>query len=203
MFKDVLQETLEAEMDTQLGYDKYDISEKQTQNSRNGYSKKTIKSQLGPVELNIPRDRTGEFEPKIISKYQRNVTGIEDKVMALYAAGMTTRDISEQIKNLYDVEISAEMVSNITNRIIPVVTEWQNRPLEKTYSFVFMDAIHYKVREDKQIVVKAAYVVLGVNMDGEKEVLGIWVGANESSKFWLSVLNDLKNRGVQNVLYSV
>ncbi len=200
MFKEVLQETLEAEMDTQLGYGKYDISEKETQNSRNGYSKKTIKSQLGPVELNIPRDRTGEFEPKIISKYQRNVTGIEDKVMALYAAGMTTRDIAEQIKNLYDVDISADMVSNITNRIVPVVTEWQNRPLEKTYSFVFMDAIHYKVREDKQIVVKAAYVVLGVNVDGEKEVLGIWVGANESSKFWLSVLNDLKNRGVQNVL---
>lgn len=200
MFKDVLQETLEAEMDTQLGYGKYDTSEKQTENSRNGYSKKTIKSQLGPVELNVPRDRSGNFEPKIISKYQRNVTGIEDKVMALYAAGMTTRDISEQIKNLYDVDISADMVSNITNRIIPVVTEWQTRPLEKTYSFVFMDAIHYKVRDDKQIVVKAAYVVLGVNMDGEKEVLGIWVGANESSKFWLSVLNDLKNRGVQDVL---
>lgn len=200
MFKDVLQEALEAEMDTQLGYDKYDITEKQTQNSRNGYSKKTIKSQLGPVELNIPRDRAGEFEPKLISKYQRNVTGIEDKVMSLYAAGMTTRDITEQIKNLYDVEISADMVSNITSRIIPVVTEWQNRPLEKTYSFIFMDAIHYKVREDKQVVVKAAYVVLGVNMDGEKEVLGIWVGANESSKFWLSVLNDLRNRGVKDVL---
>jgi Transposase and inactivated derivatives len=200
MFKEVLQETLEAEMDTQLGYDKYDVTEKQTSNSRNGYSKKTIKTELGPVELNIPRDRNGEYEPKIIPKYQRNATGIEDKVMSLYAAGMTTRDITEQIKNLYDVEISAEMVSNITNRIIPVVTEWQNRPLEKTYSFVFMDAIHYKVREDKQIVVKAAYVVLGVNMDGEKEVLGIWVGANESSKFWLSVLNDLKNRGVKDVL---
>lgn len=200
MFKDVLQEALEAEIDTQLGYDKYDVAEKQTTNSRNGYSKKSIKTELGPVELNIPRDRNGEYEPKIVPKYQRNVTGIEDKIMALYAAGMTTRDITEQIKNLYDVEISAEMVSNITNRIIPVVTEWQNRPLEKTYSFVFMDAIHYKVREDKQIVVKAAYVVLGVNMDGEKDVLGIWVGANESSKFWLSVLNDLKNRGVKDVL---
>lgn len=200
MFKEVLQETLEAEMDTELGYSKYDTSEKETQNSRNGYSKKTIKSQLGPIELNVPRDRAGEFEPKIISKYQRNVTGIEEKVMALYAAGMTTRDISEQIKNLYDVDISADMVSNITNRIIPVVTEWQNRPLERTYSFIFMDAIHYKVREDKHIVLKAAYVVLGVNMDGEKEVLGIWVGANETSKFWLSVLNDLKNRGVQDVL---
>lgn len=200
MFKDVLQEALEAEMDTQLGYDKYDVSEKQTQNSRNGYSKKTIKSELGTMNLNVPRDRNGEFEPTLIPKYQRNINGIEEKIIALYAGGMTTRDISEQIKGLYDVEISAEMVSNITNRVLPVVTDWQNRPLEKAYSFVFMDAIHYKVREEKQIVVKAAYVVLGVNMDGEKEVLGIWVGANESSKFWLSVLNDLKNRGVQNVL---
>jgi len=200
MFREVLQETLEAEMDSQLGYDKYDISEKQTPNSRNGYSKKTVKSELGAVELNIPRDRNGEFEPKILPKYQRNINGIEDKIMALYAAGMTTRDISEQVKNLYDVEISAEMVSNITNRIMPVVTEWQNRPLEKTYSFVFMDAIHYKVRDDKHIIIKAAYVVLGVNMDGEKEVLGIWIGANESSKFWLSVLNDLRNRGLQNAL---
>jgi transposase-like protein len=200
MFRDVLQETLEAEMDSQLGYDKYDISEKQTPNSRNGYSKKTVKSELGAVELNIPRDRNGEFDPKILPKYQRNINGIEDKITALYATGMTTRDISEQIKNLYDVDISAEMVSNITNRILPLVTEWQNRPLEKTYSFVFMDAIHYKVRDDKHIAIKAAYVVLGVNMDGEKEVLGIWIGASESSKFWLSVLNDLRNRGLQNVL---
>lgn len=200
MFRDVLQETLESEMDTQLGYDKYDISEKQTKNNRNGYLKKHVKSELGTVELNIPRDRKGEFEPKIVPKYQRNVTSIEDKILTLYAAGMTTRDISEQVKNLYDVEISAEMVLNITNKIIPVVTEWQNRPLEKTYSFVFMDAIHYKVRDEKQIVIKAAYVVLGVNMDGEKEVLGIWVGTNESSKFWLSVLNDLRNRGMQDVL---
>ena len=200
MFRDVLQETLEAEMDLELGYDKYDISEKQTSNSRNGYSKKTVKSELGAIDLNIPRDRNGEFEPKILPKYQRNINGIEDKITALYATGMTTRDISEQIKNLYDIDISAEMVSNITNRILPLVTEWQNRPLEKTYSFVFMDAIHFKVRDDKHIAIKAAYVVLGVNMDGEKEVLGIWIGANESSKFWLSVLNDLKNRGLQNVL---
>lgn len=118
LFKEVLQEALEAEMDTQLGYDKYDVTEKQTLNSRNGYSKKTIKTQLGAVELNIPRDRNGEYEPKIVPKYQRNVTGIEDKIIGLYAAGMTTRDITEQVKNLYDVEISAEMVSNITNRII-------------------------------------------------------------------------------------
>ena len=200
MFGDVLQEVLEAEMDMHLGYDKNDLSQKDTSNRRNGYSTKTIKSELGPIKIDIPRDRDGNFEPQIIPKYQRNINGIEDKITALYAAGMTTRDISEQIKNLYNVDISAEMVSNITNRIIPLALEWQNRPLEATYSFIFMDAIHYKVREDKQVVVKAAYVVLGVNMDGEKDVLGIWIGANESSKFWLSVLNDLKNRGVQDVL---
>ncbi len=122
------------------------------------------------------------------------------KILSLYAKGMTTTDIKEQIKELYDVEISTETVSNITGRIMPLVTEWQNRPLENTYSFIFMDAIHYKVREDKQIIVKAAYVVLGVNIDGEKEVLGIWIGTNESSKFWLSVLNDLKNRGMEKAL---
>lgn len=198
LFKDVLQEALEAELDETLGYGKHAISE--SSNSRNGYSKKTIKSELGEISLNIPRDRNGEFEPKIVPKYQRNVNGIEDKILSLYSKGMTTRDISEQIKELYDVEISAETVSNITNRILPLVSEWQNRPLEKTYSFIFMDAIHYKVREDKRVIVKAAYVVIGVDLDGNKEVLGIWIGANESSKFWLGVLNDLKTRGVQDVL---
>jgi len=200
LFSDVLQETLNAELDAHLGYDKHDISQKEGTNSRNGFSQKTVKSALGEVEIHVPRDRKGEFEPKLIEKYQKNITGIEDKVLALYATGMTTRDIEEQIKVLYDVEIPPDMVSSITNRILPLVAEWQDRPLEKMYSFVFMDAIHYKVREDKHIVLKAAYVVLGVNMDGEKEVLGIWVGANESSKFWLGVLNDLKNRGVQDVL---
>lgn len=201
LFRDVLQEALEAEMDEVLGYGKYDVSQKNSvNNSRNGYSPKTIKTELGPVKLNIPRDRNSDFEPKIVPKHQRTVNGIEDKILGLYATGMTTRDIAEQVKALYGVDVSAETVSNITNRILPLVSEWQNRPLEETYSFVFMDAIHYKVREDKRIVVKAAYVVIGVNLDGKKEVLGIWIGANESSKFWLSVLNDLKNRGTKNVL---
>ena len=200
MFREVLQEALEVELEEKLGYDKYNISEKQTSNSRNGYSKKTVKSELGPVELNIPRDRNGEFEPQLIPKHQRNITGIEDKVLSLYTAGLSTRDIHDQIKELYDVEISAEMVSKITDRVLPMVSEWQNRPLESTYAFIFLDAIHYKVREEKQIVNKAAYVAIGVNMDGEKDVLGIWIGANESSKFWLSVLNDLKSRGIKTVL---
>ncbi|MEG2743109.1 MAG: IS256 family transposase [Clostridium sp.] len=199
MFREVLQESLEAEMDEALGYGKYDYTEKSSENSRNGYSKKTVKTELGPVEINVPRDRNGEFDPKIIAKHQRSANGIEDKILSLYATGMTTRDIAEQVKGLYGIDVSAETVSNITNRILPLVSDWQNRPLESTYSFIFMDAIHYKVREEKQIVVKAAYVIIGVNMDGVKEVLGIWIGANESSKFWLSVLNDLKNRGVQNV----
>ena len=200
MFKDVLQETLEVELEEKLGYDRYNISEKQTPNSRNGYSKKTVKSELGPVEISIPRDRNGEFEPQIIPKHQRNITGIEDKVLSLYTAGLSTRDIHYQIKELYDVEISADMVSKITDRILPMVQEWQNRSLETTYSFVFLDAIHFKVREDKQVVNKAAYVAIGVNMDGEKDVLGIWIGANETSKFWLAVLNDLRSRGAKNVL---
>ena len=200
LFKDVLQEALEAELDEALGYGKYNVESKSCNNSRNGYSKKVLKTELGPVDLKIPRDRAGEFEPKLVPKHERKVEGIEDKVIGLYSKGMTTRDISEQIKELYGVDISAETVSNITNRLLPLVSDWQSRPLEKTYAFVFMDAIHYKVREDKQIKVKAAYVVIGVNMDGEKEVLGIWIGANESSKFWLSVLNDLKNRGVEKVL---
>jgi transposase-like protein len=200
MFKDVLQEALEVELEEKLGYDKYNVSEKQTPNSRNGYSKKTVKSELGSVEINVPRDRNGEFEPQIIPKHQRNITGIEDKVLSLYTAGLSTRDIHDQIKELYDVEISAEMVSKITDRVLPMLYEWQNRPLETTYSFVFLDAIHFKVREEKQVVNKAAYVAIGVNMDGEKDVLGIWIGANETSKFWLSVLNDLRTRGTKNVL---
>lgn len=203
MFREVLQETLEAELDEKLGYDKYDVETKllnSSENSRNGYSKKTLKTQLGNVELDIPRDRNGEYEPQIIPKHKRNVTGIEEKVLALYAAGMTTRDIHAQIRDLYDVEISAEMVSKITDRVLPLMQEWQNRPLESVYPFVFLDAIHYKVREDKQIVNKAAYVAIGVNTDGCKDVLGIWIGGNETSKFWLGVLNELKNRGVSDVL---
>lgn len=203
MFREVLQESLEAELDEKLGYSKYDTNTRSLiagENSRNGHSKKTVKSQLGNVELNIPSDRNGEFEPQIVSKHQRNVTGIEEKVLALYAAGMTTRDIHAQIQDLYGVEISAEMVSKITDRVLPMVQEWQSRPLEAIYPFVFMDAIHYKVREDKQIVNKAAYVVMGVNLDGCKDVLGIWIGGNETSKYWLGVLNELKNRGIEDVL---
>ena len=199
-FKDLLQEMLEAEMDVTMGYDKNDVKNKQTDNYRNGHSEKTVKSQYGTIDLKIPRDRNGEHEPKIIPKYKRDISGIEEKVIALYARGMSTRDIHEQIKDLYGIEVSAEMVSKITERIIPEIKEWQNRPLEPIYPFMFLDAIHYKIRDDGHILNRAAYVVLGIRVDGTKDILGIWIGENESSKFWLGVLNDLKNRGVEDVL---
>lgn len=200
MFKDVLQEMLEAELDDHLGYGKYNVSEKGTTNSRNGYSKKNLKTEFGNVDIDVPRDRNGEFKPQIVPKHKRDISGLEQKIISLYARGMSTRDIHDQIKELYEIEISAEMVSNITNKILPKINDWQSRPLDKMYTFVFMDAIHYKVREDNHIVSKAAYVVLGVNQDGFKEVLAIYIGENETSKFWLSVLNGLKNRGVEDVM---
>ena len=200
LFKDTIQEMLEAELSTELGYEKYEKKDKDTPNSRNGYTQKTVKTQFGEMEIDIPRDREGEFEPKIVPKYKRDISGIEEKVIALYARGMSTRDIHDQIKDLYGVELSAEMVSKITERIVPEIKEWQSRPLEKIYPFVFMDAIHYKVRTDGHIINRAAYVVLGVTIEGTKDILGIWIGENESARFWLGVLNELKNRGVEDVL---
>lgn len=200
MFKDVLQEMLEAELEENLGYSKYDVQNKKTENARNGYSKKTVRSNLGEIELAIPRDRNGEFTPVVVPKHKRDISGIEEKVISLYSYGMSTRDIHDQIKEIYGVELSAEMVSNITDRIIPMIQEWQKRPLDPIYPFIFLDAIHYKVRDNNQVINKAAYVVVGVTIDGYKDVLGIWIGENETSKFWLAVLNELKNRGVKDVL---
>lgn len=200
-FKDMMQEMLEAEMDVSLGYPKNEKGALLTDNKRNGYTPKTVKSQYGEFEVDIPRDRNAEFEPKIISKYQRDVSGIEDKVISLYARGMSTRDIHDQLQDIYGIELSAEMVSKITDRIIPEIKEWQSRPLNPMYPFVFMDAIHYKIKEDGRIINRAAYIVLGVTLDGTKDILSITIGANESSKFWLGMLNDLKNRGVLDVLF--
>ena len=202
MFRDVIEQVMEVEMDDELGRQRCQRSEEpeeQARNYRNGYSKKTVKTQLGEVEIKVPRDRLGNYEPKIIGKYDRNAEGMEEKILALYACGMSQRDISEQIKELYGVEISPELVSKISEKIMPEVTAWQNRPLEKVYPFVFMDAIHYKVKEDHRYITKAAYVVLGITMDGRKDILGVWIGEHESSKFWLGVLNDLKSRGIMDV----
>ena len=200
MFRDVVQTVMEVEMDEELGRERCQRAETScAPNYRNGYTKKTVKTQLGEVDIRVPRDRNGSFEPKIIGKYSRNADGMEEKILALYSCGMSQRDIAEQIKELYDVEISPDLVTKITEKIMPEVTAWQNRPLEAVYPFVFMDAIHYKVREDHRYVTKAAYVVLGIAMDGRKDILGVWIGEHESSKFWLNVLNDLKSRGVMDV----
>ena len=200
MFRDVIQTVMEVEMDEELGRERCQRSEMTSApNYRNGYTKKTVKTQLGEVDIKVPRDRNGSFEPKIIGKYSRNADGMEEKILALYSCGMSQRDIAEQIKELYDVEISPELVSKISEKIMPEVVAWQNRPLEAVYPFIFMDAIHYKVREDHRYVTKAAYVVLGITMDGRKDILGVWIGEHESSKFWLNVLNDLKSRGVLDV----
>lgn len=197
---DTLQGMLEAEMDEKLGYSKYDYRNKETDDSRNGYSKKTVTSSLGNIDLDIPRDRKGEFEPQAVKKNQTDISNIEDQVLSMYAKGMTTRDISDHLKSVYGVDASAEMISHMTDRILPVAKEWQNRPLEKKYAIVFMDAVHFHVRQDSQTVKKAVYVAVGIQLNGQKEVLGMWAGGNESAKYWLGVLNEIKNRGVEDIM---
>lgn len=199
MFKDALQEMMNAEFDNSMGYSKYDKTTEKTK-YRNGSTKKNLKSEFGEFEFETPRDRKGEFEPKIVPKNTRDVSGIEDKIISLYARGLTTREINEQIQDLYGIEVSATMVSNITDQIIPEIKEWQERPLDSVYPILFIDAVHFSVREENRVVKKAAYIVLGINKDGYKEIFGIWIGENESSKFWLGVLNDLKQRGVMDIL---
>lgn len=200
LFKDTLQEIFEAEMEEHLGYQKHDNAGDNSGNSRNGYSQKTIKSRFGESEISIPRDRNGEFEPRIIKKYATTSNQLEEQIVAMYAKGMSTRDIEDHIKDIYGVDISANTVSKITDKIIPLITEWQSRPLERVYPIVYLDAIHFKVRKDNRIINKAAYSVLGITMDGLKDILGIWIGENESASFWLGVCNDLKNRGVEDIL---
>ena len=201
MVGEVLENGLEAELDDELGYSKYDYRNKDTENSRNGYSRKSVKTSVGSVEIAVPRDRNGEFEPQIIKKNETSLAGdIEEKILSMYAKGMTTNDISSHIEDIYGLEVSDSLVSRITDKILPVVKEWQQRPLENIYAVVFMDAIHYNVRSEGRIVKKAVYIAIGINMDGKKEVLGMYVGENESAKYWLSILNGLKNRGVEDIL---
>jgi putative transposase len=200
LFAETIEEMLEAEMDSSLGYSKFDLTNKETKNKRNGKTKKTVRSEYGDVAIDVPRDREGEFDPVIVKKHQKNVTGIEDQIIALYAKGVSTREIQDHLEQLYGVEVSPTLISNVTNKIIPLVKEWQNRPLQTVYSVVFMDAIHFKVKQDGQISNKAAYMVIGIDLEGNKDVLGIWIGENESAKFWLTVLNELKNRGVNDIL---
>ncbi len=196
----VLENGLDAEMDEELGYSRYDYHNKNTDNSRNGHSAKNLKTSFGEMELEIPRDRKGEFEPQILKKHQTSISGdIEEKILSMYAKGMTTSDIETHIREIYGISVSDSTISRVTDKILPVVREWQSRPLERLYPIVFMDAIHFHVRSEGQVVKKAVYIAIGINLDGIKDVLGMWVGENESAKFWLSILNGLKNRGVEDI----
>jgi len=199
--KDVLQESLEEEMNGELGYSRYDWKNKATDNSRNGHSKKSVKSRFGKIDLKVPRDARGEFEPVIVKKHDRTISAeLEDLVVSLFARGMSNRDIESQMQRVYGVEVSAEMVSRITDKILPLAKEWQNRMLSPLYPIIFLDGIVFNVRQDGVVVKKTAYVVFAINIEGRKEVLGIWIGEAESSKFWMTVLSELKNRGVEDIL---
>lgn len=201
MMSVILEGALTEELDEELGYSKYDYRNKETLNSRNGYSQKTMHTSYGDMELDIPRDRKGEFEPQVIKKYQNTVTqDMEEKILSMYAKGMTTGDIESHMRDLYGVDISDSTISRVTDKVLPIVKEWQERPLEEIYAVVFMDAIHYHVRHEGRIVKRAVYIAIGIDMNGHKDVLGMYVGQNESAKFWLSILNGLKNRGVQDIL---
>lgn len=200
LFAGTIQEMLEAELEDHLGYERYDNKNKGTSNSRNGYRSKKVKSDFGEVKLSIPRDRNGDFEPKVIKNYDNDISGIENQIIGMYSKGMSTRDISTHLKSIYGIDVSHTLVSKITDRVLPLANEWQNRALDTIYPIVFMDAIHYKVRSEGRIINKAAYIAIGINLEGVKEVLGIWIGENESSKYWLKVLTDIKNRGVKDIL---
>ena len=196
-----LENGLEGELDEELGYSKYDYKNKMTDNSRNGTSQKKVKSSFGEIDIEVPRDRKGEFEPELVKKQQTSISGdIEEKILSMYAKGMTTSDIETHIRDIYGLSVSDSTISRITDKILPLVKEWQSRPLESVYAVVFMDAIHFYVRSEGQIIKKAVYIAIGINMEGTREVLGMWIGENESAKFWLSVLNGLKNRGLEDIL---
>jgi putative transposase len=198
--KRLVERALEGEMTTHLGYEKHSPEGKNTGNSRNGKSQKQVKGEFGEVELEVPRDRNGEFEPQLVKKGQRRLPGFDEKVIALYARGMTTREIQSHLHELYGVEVSPTLISNVTDAVLEDVKAWQNRALESVYPIVYLDAIHLKLRSEGHIQNQAVYLALGVNLEGHKELLGLWVGEAEGAKFWLNVLTELNNRGVQDIL---
>lgn len=204
LYKETIAEFLEtgltSELDEELGYDRYDYQNKTTGNSRNGHSKKTLRTSFGNIDIDVPRDRAGEFEPQLVRKNQTSISpDMEAKILSMYAKGMTTGDIEAHIVDIYGIEISDTTISRITDKILPVAKEWQQRPLEPIYAVMFLDAIHYHVRSEGQIVKKAVYIAIGIDLDGRKDVLGMWVGENESAKYWAGILNSLRNRGVEDI----
>lgn len=196
--KITLETALNAELDDHLGYSKHERVS--GSNSRNGYTSKTLQTEEGQFELNTPRDRNGEFEPELVKKKQRRFTSMNDKILFLYAQGMATREIVTTFKQLYDVEVSPALISRVTDAVIEQVIEWQSRPLDPVYPIVYLDCIVLKIRQDKQVINKSVYLALGVNLEGHKELLGLWLSENEGAKFWLNVLTELQNRGVKDIL---
>ncbi len=196
--KVTVETALNAELDDHLGYDKHQKSF--TCNSRNGYSSKTLKTEDGQFELNTPRDRDGSFEPQLVKKQQTRFTSMDDKILSLYAKGMTTREIVATFKEMYDADVSASLISKVTDAVIEQVVEWQSRPLDAIYPIVYLDCIVVKIRQDRQVINKSVYLALGVNMEGHKELLGMWLSENEGAKFWLNVLTELQTRGVKDIL---
>ena len=193
-----IKEMMEAEMDEHLGYEKSERSD--NEDYRNGYKTKQVNSSYGSMEIQVPQDRQSSFQPQIVKKRQKDISDIDQKIISMYAKGMTTRQISDTLEDIYGFEASEGFISDVTDKILPQIEDWQNRPLSEVYPVVFIDAIHYSVRDNGIIRKLAAYVILGINPEGRKEVLTIQVGENESSKYWLSVLNELKNRGVKDIL---
>jgi putative transposase len=198
--KEVLETLFDGEMSEFLGYERYDQKSKETDNSRNGHSQKQVKSKFGAIDLEVPRDRKSDFEPAVVKKRQRDISGLEEKIISMYAKGMTTRDIQAHIDDIYGYELSAETISNITDKVLERAKEWQGRPLKGLYSIVFMDAMFLKMRTEGHVRNVAVYAVVGIDLEGVKEVLGLWIAETESSKFWLTVLNEVKNRGVEDIL---
>lgn len=190
---------LNAEMDHHLGYRKHEPEGRNGDNSRNGYSAKTLKGDHGEVEIQVPRDRDASFEPQLVAKGQTRITGMDDQILSLYAKGLSTREIEQAFLEMYGVTISAGLVSQVTNAIMDTVIEWQNRPLDAVYPIVYLDCIVLKIRQDKRIIKKSIYLALGINLEGQKELLGLWVAETEGAKFWLSVLTELQNRGVEHI----
>lgn len=193
-----IKEMMEAEMDDHLGYQKSEQSD--SDDYRNGYKSKRVNSSYGSMDIDIPQDRKSTFEPQIVKKRQKNISDIDQKIISMYTKGMTTRQISETIEDIYGFETSEGFISDVTDKILPQIEDWQNRPRDEVYPILYIDAIHYSVRDNEVIRKLAAYVILGINTEGKKEVLSITVGDNKSSKYWLSVLNELKNRGVKDIL---
>lgn len=200
LVKGLSEQILQAEMTEHLGYDKHAAEGQNSGNSRNGSSMKTVQSDFGDIELEIPRDRNAEFEPKLVPKHQRQLGKIDEIIVSLYAKGLSTRDIKEHLEELYGLQVSPTFISNITERVREMAIEWQSRPLENIYVIVYLDAIYYKIREDAKVISKAAYTCLGIDKNGHKDLLGIWIDQSEGANFWLSVLTDLRNRGVEDIL---